>query len=89
MLNWVRTKVQLTKKINPMSEKKLLLIALLLGKALGEKPMNSPRGEFIANRLLLLLLLRWLLLRVPLHSFLHALLVLRLELFQLRLLIGC
>jgi hypothetical protein len=36
MLNLVRTKLQLTKKINPTSEKKLLLIALLLGKPLGE-----------------------------------------------------
>jgi hypothetical protein len=37
MLNFVRTKLQLTKKINPTSEKKLLLIAILLGERLSAR----------------------------------------------------
>lgn len=88
MLNLVRTNVQLTKKINPTSEKELLLIALLLGEGSRRKADELSSPESSSQNRLLLLLLRLLLLHVPLHSFLHALFVLGLQLLQLRLLIG-
>jgi hypothetical protein len=47
MLNLVRTNVQLAKKINPRSEKKLLLIALLLGEGSRRKAdeLSSPESS--------------------------------------------